>query len=125
LWFLGPIILFLVIIKIVGWWTGQVHPDKYEYLDVLSFAIWKRAKVVRKEMEKRKGGWIALGHFYVAMAQLEDEGWIEGRQADDPPEVIAEHGGYRTREYKLTENGMRKRHEILNPQEEVQGVPVI
>ncbi len=51
----------------------------------------------------------SIGKMHVLLSQFEEEGKVESRWRDDPPEVLARRGGNRAREYRLTEFGRRYR----------------
>lgn len=64
---------------------NKVKVDPYEYLEILSFTKWKKARKVRNEMQTIKNGRISHLSFFNAMALLEDEGYIKRKVIDMGP----------------------------------------
>lgn len=83
--------------------------DRYEYLEIMSFQEWKLGRLIKKEMEKKKSGWIDSGIFYISMMELEDEGLIERRLGESMyPGTLSPH------EFRKKIGGKRKRKEEIN-----------
>jgi DNA-binding PadR family transcriptional regulator len=75
---------------------------------------------LRRKIETKTGRRISIAGFYVTMDRLLDEGLIEKETLDHPdPEVREARGGHKVNQYRLTEQGRRKRDERLAAKSEV------
>lgn len=73
--------------------------ETHEYLSVLNTHEWKSARVIRRQLEKLKGGNISGAALYSTLAYLEQEGCIESREQNLRFSHIPR------KEYKLTTQG--------------------
>ncbi len=110
----GVVVLLCTVIVVYRRFSQRyVSVDIYEYLDLLSLHRWKEADEIRKEMEKKKGGDVSIPRFYAAMSQLEMDGLVESRLNEaSTPEKQKARGFARIKEFKLNEDGRRKRLEL-------------
>lgn len=86
----------------------------YDFLEVLTLSIWKPMRQIRDEMEKLKGGRVALAVVYACLEQLEVEELVERRERV-PLREESDRKGSRVREYRLTEGGLRVKNDVKNP----------
>ena len=52
----------------------------------------------------------SLGKLYGTLGDLKEQGFVEDRFRDDPPEILKLRGGRKAREWRLTQDGVRVRH---------------
>ncbi len=103
-WILFAVLAFLAIRQYLN--RNRVKPDKYEYLEVMSYTKWKSGREIRIEMEKIKGGWIVQIEVYFAMRDLEEEGFVERR--------IRNIGEIKWHQFRKKPGGRRRRDEKRN-----------
>jgi hypothetical protein len=83
-----------------------------DVLEVLSLHRWKRILQIHDDLiELRGGDGPMLNWLSAVLKRYLREGLIEVRWGDDP-EIIAKRGGYNYREYRITNDGLRRRAEI-------------
>jgi len=87
----------------------QAIVDRYEYLEILSFQEWKAGRLIKKEMEGLKGGWIDSGTFYIDLYLLEEEGLVERRLVSNISPGPDLH------EFRKKIGGKRKKREETRP----------
>ncbi len=86
-------------------------------LDVLHPTIWKKSTLVWEEVEayrhkgRRPFGSVSIGSLYVAFDELLSEGLIVRQEAQLTAEESIDRSGRSTNEYRLSEDGLRKRTE--------------
>jgi DNA-binding PadR family transcriptional regulator len=87
-----------------------------DVLDCLSHVEWKRGLQILDEIAAKwgvskfsfRGPSLAL---YVTLRNLEEDGWIEHREAELTQEERESGDDGPAREYRLTEGGVRERYE--------------
>jgi PadR family transcriptional regulator, regulatory protein PadR len=62
---------------------------------------------IARELEKYRGGNVALGSIYAALERLEDKGLVLSALGDPTPE----RGGRAKRYFAITQNGLRELHQ--------------
>jgi DNA-binding PadR family transcriptional regulator len=88
---------------------NHVVVGTYEYLEVLSYHVWKTGREIREDIGKLKGGWVGY-EVYSHLEKLEEEKLIERKIRD--PEPHEHRGGYRVHEFRLTSSGIRRTEEL-------------
>jgi len=83
--------------------------NRDQVLDVLNHTIWKSALEVHAEINRQ--GDIALHTVHSCLHDFEDKGLVTSRLREITPLRWADRGGRGEREYKLTEEGLKKRME--------------
>ena len=111
---------FIFLILILLWkFLMRKHAvvGTYDYLEVLSYHVWKPGRQIKKEMEKLKGGWLSYVEVYQALAHLEDEGFVERRVRDrevEDPDNPEEKIKLKVHDFKLTSTGIRRKDDLRN-----------
>ncbi|SRR6266446_3510017 len=79
---------------------------RYQVLNVLHPTIWKSALEIRDEIN------LPLGTIHICLHGLEDQGLVTSRLREIiSPDRLALRGGRGEKEYKLTEEGLKRRVE--------------
>ena len=84
-WFVIPVVVLLLLILVAGIFSTTLDrrfvPDRYEWLEVLSFEEWRASPEVRARMQKRKGTKRRfMGIVFIDLSELEDEGLVLSRK---------------------------------------------
>lgn len=103
------VIAVIVLLVLILLWKFLMRKhavvETYDYLEVLSYHIWKRGRQIKKEIENIKNGWLNDVEVYQALSNLEDEGLVERRHVDEEVDEV------KITEFRLTSSGIRRKHE--------------
>jgi len=102
-------------------------PSEAEVLEVLNHTYWKTALEIREELRKKKGispdatfRDISIGIIYIRLAELLERDLVEGRQRTEiSAEQLIRRGGNYPSEFKLTNDGIRRKNELQDKQRRV------
>ncbi len=111
------IVAFVVFLVLYAKFFSSISVDRYEYLALLSFINWRRARNLREEMGRRAERRIRVQGFYDALCDLESEGLVEScclvESCDETG--ATRQGGNGERSYRLTQEGVRAKDELTDP----------
>lgn len=83
----------------------HANVQKCDYLDVLSYQVWKPGRNIKRELEKMMGGRLSYVEVYEALASLEEDGLVERKVRDgliENPDNPDEKIQTKVHEFKLT-----------------------
>jgi PadR family transcriptional regulator, regulatory protein PadR len=86
------------------------EPLEYDLLSILNHVRWKYGMEIHEELEAKRL-FVSIGAVYTTLDRLEAEGLVESKFARDLDDDEA-RGGRAKRWFRLTSNGIRRRHEL-------------
>lgn len=96
-----------------------------EVYDALNHTEWHDAFRVRKEIASVRNvapDSLPLHRFYPLLRSLETEGFTQSRENYEDTERVRRRGGRPVFEYRLTEDGIRKRVELHQKEGGIEGM---